>query len=246
MSEADLLQEHKLLMSATVQKNTTIATPETTGCKYMLHISKNTDIKEFVPVIGMRQAKNEDRTVPRVTVAPYLLGCFIGYAAAEYDFLDGSEPTKKKSQPDGFKGGYRIYGFEYGACLQPNKRLVYDAELSGEHWLVSYSQQTAKYHPIHMGRVFIRSIDFIARDKKAPYKEVTAYVHVEHPDGIPLTPKTVLAKGFWKLTGNLLMADDYADQRELEIAQISESEYRKAKTQTAALLSYELPPMALW
>ena len=245
MSEADLLQEHKLLMSANVQRNATIVTPENSGYRHMLHISKDTGIREFEPIIGMRQSKTEDRTVPRVTVAPFLLGCFIGYAAGQYDFLDGSEKSTKKSTSNDFKGGYKIYGFEYQACLKPNGRLVYDADRSCEHWLVTYSSETAKYQPIEMGKVFIRAIEFFARSGDAPEKEVTAYVEVVHPDGVQLTPKNVLAKGFWRIVGNLLTDDGYAGV-ELEAVPISAGEYHKAKTQTAALLSYELPSVARW
>jgi hypothetical protein len=108
--------------SEKVRRNVTIETPESLGVQHLLHISTDTNIRQFVPLIGRRQAPSEDRTVPRVCVCPHLLGCILGYADAVSDFhADGAK------QNDAFKGGWKIYGLSFDAALKPNSKLVYDA-----------------------------------------------------------------------------------------------------------------------
>src|ERR1700741_3061096 len=101
MSPSEELTQWLETVSEKVRKNVTVVTPEEVKQDYFLHISTDTSIKKFVPVIGRRQAYSEDRSVPRVTVAPTLLGCFIGYAKADYDFQN--TPSTAKNDQKGYK-----------------------------------------------------------------------------------------------------------------------------------------------
>ena len=105
-----------------VKNNVTIVDGETFNKGLMYHIG-TTDMsnKPYIPRIGERQGKTEDRTVPRVTVAPTLLGCIYGYAMVVISGMDNNI------------AGYYIHSLPFEYCLKPTKKLVFDQELTNEH-----------------------------------------------------------------------------------------------------------------
>lgn len=232
------------LLSEKVKRNIEIVTPETVGQNFFLHITKDTSLKKFIPHIGKRQGNQEDRTVPRVTVAPTLLGCFIGYAASWYDFSNLASTGKKEEL--NYKGGWGIYAVEFEAAVKPNNKLVYDASQSGEHWLVTYSAETVEYTPKMIGKAFYRSVRLISRDGKQPHAEVEMYLEINKEDGIRFSKSIKLTKGFWKITGPIdYRVASWAADKAYTASEITKAEYSSAKAESASLLSYQERPAYL-
>jgi len=247
MSDREDLERYIEILSPAVRRNVEIITPNDVMGGYLFHISTNTNIRRFVPLIGFRQAKSEDRTVPRVCTAPTLLGCLIGYAAAEKDFRE-KKPTGLE-EDDFYKGGFKIYGFEFKHALRPKKALVYDQAYSDECWLVAYNKETSEFQPINFGKVFYRSITSYGRADKTPYNVVEIYVDVQHNDGIRFSENQFLTKGYWKITGpEQKHVAGWKDDKSFTFEQISKSEYADLKNLSAGLLSYEnaLPNFTKW
>lgn len=238
-------QLEKWLESAAekVRRNVTIVTPVDLEQDYLLHISTNTAIRKFVPLIGRRQAPSEDRTVARITVAPTLLGCFIGYAQADGDFRALSADGTKEE--DGYKGGWKIYCFPFEAALKPNNKLVYDSSASDEMWLTSYSPETTEYIPETAGKMFFRSMRYVGRSGRKPYAEVEIYIEITKESGVRFSKNHFLDKGYWKVEGPYQQhVSSWKDDREFHVANVTREEYLSAKLASADLLS--LPPHQRW
>jgi hypothetical protein len=226
-----------------VQRNVEVVTPVDLEQDYLLHMSTNTSIRKFVPLIGRRQAVSEDRTVPRITVAPTILGCFIGYAQAHGDFQHlNADGTK---EDEGYKGGWKIYSFPFEAALQPNTKLVYDAKSSGELWLTSYSPETVEYIPHTAGKMFFRSMRLIGRSGAKPYTEMELYIEVAKEGGLRFSKNHYLDKGYWKIEGPYQQhVASWTDDKHFHVTEITREEYLSAKVASADLLS--LPAHQRW
>ena len=221
-----------------VKQNVEIVTPETVGQDYLMHVSIDTNIRRFIPQVSARGGVNENRMVPRVHVCPTLLGCFIGYASTAFEF-HGLASNGKKDE-NGYKGGFKVYGIPFGAALKPNGRMVYDALMSGEHWLVPYSEDTVEYIPFTAAKCFYVSVKHIARSGKVPTMVGELFVEVVHPDGIAFSKNIHLAKGCWKIEGPMPEnTKSFETDKAFSVTKIDKSEYTGVKNQVAALLQFE-------
>lgn len=215
-----------------VKRNVRVLTPEDIGQGYLLHISTNPKLKTMTPIIGRRQAKTEDRSVPRITTTPTLLGCMIGYAKLDEDFMQGH---REKS----YLGGFIIYALNYEAALVPNEKLVFDAERSGETWLVQYSPETAKYEPIEIGKGFCRSIRYVAKNKEYPDGEAEFFVEINKADGIRFSKNHHLSPGYWRLSGpSDLYNTDWREDSNWKVESINKMTYLENKRASADMLSF--------
>jgi hypothetical protein len=204
--------------------------------EYFLHISTNTDIRKFVPRLTLRGSELENRDITRIYVAPTLLGCLIGYASAENDFMSLESDGKEKD----WKGGYKIYELPFKAALKPNTAMVHDQLASDEHWMVTYSPDTIDYVPKTAGRIFFDSVSYKARSKKRPHGEAVWFVEVTKDEGIPFGKKHFLAKGYWRVEGPVTMnATGWKQDGEFTVTKIQKSEYGNTKELRATLLSYQ-------
>lgn len=244
MEPAEELEAWLETVSEKVRRNVEIVTPETLGKNTFLHISTDTAIKKFIPHIGFRQAKMEDRTVPRITVANSLLGCFIGYSASFHDFSKLASTGKKE---DGsYKGGFIIYALPFKAALRPTPKMVYDAKMSGEHWLVSYSAESTEYKPTAVGKVFYRSVSMIARSGLQPHAEAEMFVEVSTPEGIQFSKNIMLTKGYWVIDGPMdYRVANWGSDKAFRVREIDKAEYLSNKMASANMLSYGEPPAFL-
>lgn len=230
-------------VSEKVRRNVTVVTPTDLDCGYLLHISSDTNIRSFVPLIGRRQAPSEDRTVPRVCVCPHLLGCILGYSQAVDDFHAGTTADAKGKLES--KGGWKIYGFHYEAALKPNSKLVYDALATDELWLTAYNPTTAEYKPVEMGKAFVRSIRYVARSGKHPVSDMELCVEVKHSAGLRFSKNIFLDQGYWVLEGPTEShVASWRSDREFVARKLTRAEYYSAKAASADLLS--LPASLLW
>lgn len=236
MDAVDEMKEWLERCSQVVQDNVTVITPEDIGQPYLLHISTNGKIPEFIPVIGHRQSLKEDRTVPRVCTAPTLVGCILGYASLESDFQNLIPDGKKENK--NYRGGWTIYGLPFEAALRPNKKLVYDAATGDEIWLVSYSPETIAYVPVTLGKFFIQTMSLTGRIGKEPIMDITMYVEVRDPRGMRFSNKHWLKPGHWRI--NCWASShirDWKDDKDFTIVSVSKADYQTVKTAHAALLS---------
>lgn len=230
-----------------VNKNVTVVSKEELGQNYMLHISPDKmNSKPYIPRIGHRQGQSEDRTIPRITVAPTLLGCYVGYAQWFMQFFNYNP---RDNDIDSYRQGLYIHEIEFDEALKPNNKLVYDASRSDEHWLVTYSEQTKQYKGKIIGKMFIRDVTVKPVSGKFNVANASFYVEVNKPEGIRFSKNFFLRKGYWLIAG----IDDsdftfWDKDKNIVIKEVSKSDYDAAKNLHAALLSLSVnqPPFAKW
>lgn len=245
--DAKALDEWLQTKSEKIHRNVTIVTADDVGQDHMLHISTNTNIRRFIPFISERASPMEDKSVPRVCVAPTVVGCLIGYAQSEQEFLMKPSDGKDGS---GYKGGWKIYALPFKAALKPSAKLVWDSRMSDEYWLVSYNKDSVEYIPEAAGKMFIQSIIYKARSGKTPEAiDATYYMEVTKEEGIRFSKRFFLTKGFWKIEGAVVKHVYSAnDDSGFVVTELSRAEYSDAKNQSAALLGLEdkIPAYAQW
>jgi hypothetical protein len=227
-----------------------------TGFKYLLHISSNGNIPKFTPIVPPRGTPESDHRVPRICTAFTLVGCIIGYAAVNYDFF-------KRTQEDGFLGGYKIYTFTPDIAVKPSQELLSDVHITGEHWIVSHSAETAHYSPVIRGEIIVNSVKTTTEVTEAD-RELTVefefFIHVT--DSIPWSHQRTLQPGYYRITAKDVCSwgfqkDGQSDQnyddsnstsvdRKCSVYEIDEIAYRKTKSLIAAMLDYDNSPKSMW
>ncbi len=243
MERIDSLKETLAIYAPNVKKNVEIVSKEKLGQDYLLHISVDPKIKDFVPMVSQRTSKNEDRTVARVCTAPDIAGCILGYASDLNDFSN-LEITKGV-----WNGGYYIYDIPFELALRPSWKLVYDVEFTNEHWLVAFDKQSVKYPAKIVGKLFYASVK-TSRIEGGKYKrrEIEMYVQIDKEGGINFNSKWHLDKGYWKVVAyGLHNVDHYEDQpEELSVSSISKGEFDSVKKLSADMLSHCEPASFHW
>jgi hypothetical protein len=212
----------------------------------LLHISPNNSIRNFVPVIGHRQMKTEDRTVPRVCTAPTILGCMMGATNVTTNFFNGFSDQEGKPSPSDYKGGYTIYGFDdIELALRPGKSLVGDRDVSDEHWLVAYNADTAKIIPKIHGKFFYTSVIYDAKGKDGPAATVTLLIEVTREGGLAFSKNHRLAPGYWMIIGpDSMRQKSWKHDSDFVVTQIDKGYFVQKKKVCADLLSHAPNPNA--
>lgn len=135
------------LLPEDIRKNMTVVRREELPNKALYHISTNPKIPVFIPMVSNRVANKEDNRVPRVCTAPSIVECMGGYGAVYHDFYgDG----KNEAQ-------WTVYSFDFDYAIRPTKKLVPDAHVTNEHWLIAYSPETREYRADKLGTVRMTS-----------------------------------------------------------------------------------------
>ncbi|MDD2879743.1 MAG: hypothetical protein PHQ58_04855 [Rhodoferax sp.] len=226
------------LQSNEVKDNCVIVDSESMQQDYMLHIDKEMP-KVFIPMMPRSAALTENNTVARITVAPTLIGCFIGYSRAEDDFMEGSHKNVIKAI--NFKGGYDICILPFRHAIQPSPKMVYDSKRSGEHWLVNYNEQTREYVPEKIGKLFVSKVSYLARTGNMPKPEFEIYIEVDKAEGILLSPSIHLKKGYHIATISFERKKNVGSSNEednFSVVEIDKESYDKVKRLSASLLSH--------
>lgn len=207
----------------------------------MFHMSVDGTIKRFTPYVTRRTGHRENTSIPRVSVAPSIMGCYIGYAAAMTDYMWGEWGKGK----DKWKGGWYLYRIPYEYCIRPHVKELYDVEDTAEHWLVGYSPETVHYTPELVGSMIPVEMTHRARDGRVPEVHQVLLVEVLI-DEVCFAGTKVLSKGYWRISGPemarhgvLVKHDDY------RIEKITVAEWATAKKLCADMLSLT-PPAFKW
>lgn len=227
------------VQSKEVQANSRIVSTEEINQDYMLHIDKQTPAV-FVPRMPTSAAKSENDTTARITVAPTLIGCMIGYARIEADVTGGT--GKDKVDKTQFRGGYDICELSFKHCLFPNEKLVFDSQRSQEHWLVSYNKETLEYIPTKVGKLFISKIIYEVASGKEPMARFEVYIEVNKGGGFKFSPSIYLDKGFYRATVSFdrkAHRGSVDDERHFKVEPINPEGYKTAKQLSAAMLSHQ-------
>jgi len=224
-----------------VVRNAEVVTAEELSQDAVYHISINPRIPKFIPIVGRRQAASEDRTVPRITCAPTLLGCIMGYSKSVMDFHN-LLPNGAKAE-EGYRGGFYIYDFPLTAALKPNNKLVYDASATGEVWLVPFNEAHREYKAEVVGKFFLRTISYSSRAGKLPESEMTIFAEIKKPTGLPFSQRHVLTPGYWVISGPTENhVRTWKDDKDFRIESIDKSHYDSVKKASADLLGFAEAP----
>ena len=234
------MDQYLSLLPEKVRTQLAIVTPEQLKQPYLLHISKDTNISALYPFVSTRIAYFEDKSVPRICCAPTLAGCFLGYAKDIKDFCAREDDVSGDHRRTvRWRGGWVVYGVEYQMALRPSNKLVPDADLSDEHWMVTYDQQTIEYRPIRLAKVFYESALLVA-GSKYPDSEVTMLVEVLTDTPIRFDNRVVLTKGCWRVVAKGLHQTRRWDKIPSVTAEsIARPVYQAKKTLVASMLSLE-------
>lgn len=104
---------------------------------YAYHISANQKIKRFMPMIGTRMADTEDRTIARVCCAATLIDAIRGHSEVAWEQLD--------AWFNGQFDEFAIYQMPFTEYIKPNSKMVYDADVSNELWIVPNDATTVSF-----------------------------------------------------------------------------------------------------
>lgn len=191
----------------------------------LLHISTNANVKEFTPYITRRTANKEDRTVPRVSTAPTLLGCLKGFMLG-WDVFFWPDAKGKKT----LLQSWTVYGFDTPLAIRPTSKLLYDVNTTDEHWLVGYSKEAQSYVPTKLAKGFYREVLLIGRPNQNPFKVVTMVIEV-YDTSIQFAKGVTLTKGYWKVVGpDALYRTTWVNAKPYTVTEITKTEFNYLPT----------------
>lgn len=235
------LTEFLLRQPEAVRAQMTLVTPKSLGQDHLLHISYDNALTNFQPSVTKRSLPGENRTVPRISTAPSLLACFAGYQTDLNDFHEHPKTVSAdRTRKVEFHGGWVIYGLPFAYAIRPGKKLLPDAKITDEHWLVTYDRYTVDYVPVKLGKVFYDRVEYLPRHNNVPKAVVTMVVEVFSGQSVPFGNELVLQSGYWEIrVTNLHNWTGLKDIEILRVKEITEDEYLSRKVLTAGLLSMD-------
>lgn len=237
MNAKEQLEKYLSNFNNGVKENVTIVSAEELGQRWLYHFSTDGKIKQFVPALTRRTAQKEDRTVPRISTAPTIIGCILGYQADIIDFLENTIG-------EDWNGGWYIYGFESECSLLPNKKLLIDVGRTDERWLVPYNADKWSYPAKLVGKFFYRKVSTQYAGKNSTWDvevvfEVNRGCEVRAFNGLTLT------EGHWIMTFHR-STENWKTGVAEHVRQLTTKEYRSIKSVNADMLSYQEPASANW
>lgn len=162
------------------------------GVKW-LHISQDPSVKEMIPRIGWRQTQDEDRTTPRISGAETLRGCIYGHSNVRCNIINGQN-FNKDNWSDGLPI-FHIYEVSDLDFLLPNNKLVPEADVSKELWIVPYCPEALVIKPKRIGRMIPYEVSSIMSMGK--WTESNSF-YIECNETITLDDDTVLLQGKYR------------------------------------------------
>ena len=195
MSHLKDLEDQISLFPPDVASNVEIVRSKDLPIPFSIRIDEKLPLA-FIPRLPATAARYENKTVPRVVSAPTLIGCMTGHGHMLWLVTN-----RELGEPG--NNFYKISGFEFEVALKPTKKLVYDADDSGELWHTTYNKETINYPHFNVGEMFIHKVStIVVGDAKVNKTEVEFFVKVLDPRGIMLTDKTKLEQGYYLIKGD--------------------------------------------
>lgn len=221
-------------------------TMEELGVEYLLHISDNPNIPEFIPTVPHRASKEQDHRLPRVCTSTCIAGCIIGYNGVSYDMMERTWEDKS------FLGGYVIYGFKPDIAVTPSLAILSDQEITDEQWLVTYNASTISYVPTTLGKMFLKNINcrrVVDESKDTGYRvqyDYEIYVEVFAGYEIPWNNGNLLKAGYYHIDSKALMASETCHKlNPCTITEITKADFDQNKSLVASLLSASTAPITM-
>ena len=234
----ELLENWLKLQPPGISRRSTIRSAEEVGPLY--HISTDGNIKKFTPCVSRRTGNAENISIPRISAAPTIVGCFIGYGQSWTD-ISAPELRDKK-----FKNGWYIYSIPYEFAILPDRKELYDVKDTDEHWLVNYSPATATYSGDIIGKIFVTELIMVPRTGQTPKQYQRTLIEIMQGE-LMLFPDVRLTAGHWEVYGpNFESGGTLAGSNEYSVKRLSVSRYAEAKKYSADMLSIEIPRAFSW
>src|SRR5574343_59645 len=182
------------LLPDSVANGLKVVKPEDLPGGALYHISTNRNIKRFVPCISKRTMDGEDRSVPRICVAPTIVVCMLGYGAVYTDFHGWDNKNDKAVN----KAIWQIYDIPFKFAIRPVKKLLPDQKDTDEHWLIAYNRETREYIPRKVG--LVQMVGYRSGYLKgALVDELTLIAKVDAGEKVYFNNDLVLEAGTWLL-----------------------------------------------
>jgi hypothetical protein len=218
----------------------TLVTPQELGRNYVLHISKNKDLGLMVPYVCVRTQKDEDRTIPRVSTAPSIAACLIGYDTTIEEWMEAQSATDgygKSTVP--WCGGWYIYAIPFQYAFKPSAKLLKNVVATDEHWLVSYGPTSWSYKPIKVGKIFYTAVTHQAEGRSKSLM-IDLCVEITHPNiKVPFCHNLKLEAGYYRIQSDKLLDMAAFEDVALDALQhLTKEEYDAIKVPAAAMLSF--------
>lgn len=225
-------QSSKLMPPGSVE-HLQIRVREDLYSRQLYHISIDPKIKSFIPQVSRRTIHKEDIRVPRVCVAPGLIGCLVGYGGMWVDWYDNN-------------GDWTIYTLDFDLSFEPNKKLLPDQRETGEHWLLTYSPETREYHGRKAG--VLKCLGHKSRRiPKGITNEIEFVLDVKKGESVWVSPTCECREGYWSIILTDWM-DQIADARKIKAkaTQIDQKTYQALVSGKVTLLSLQEPASRAW
>ena len=194
MSDLTDLEKTLSLLNDKVRNNVKIVTPKDIGQDVLYHLTTRKSNK-FVPTISRIAAPSEDNTLPRFHTSTHLIGCIQGYSLILNDILIKDVYFEEDREVP--HGEYFLYTFKFDYALRPNKRLVFDADITNEHWLITFNEKTKYYTPIETNKLFFSSL--IIEPNKLKGKDFHILFDLSVENSLRIDERTTLPKGYYEI-----------------------------------------------
>lgn len=209
----------------------------------MFHITYDRDPGKFIPVIGHRQGLDEDRSVPRICVAPTILGTILGHSSFEHN---SEHLVVKKKDENGvlYRGGFYLFEFQYQVALKPNEKLVCDQKASDEHWLVTYNKNTIHYKPEAIGKVIATELSTKFKSSEKPRVGITYYVQVDKR--VQFSKNRIMGPGCYKVVSPAsFQLESWKDDEMIKVTKVSDKDFQEIKREVTVMESLHSSPRRL-
>lgn len=238
-----------LRLPESTRQNMQLVTPKSLGQDLLYHLSYDNALQCFTPFVTKRSAEGEDRSIPRISTAPSLLTCLLGYQTELQDFHNRPNVTSADGRKVEYQGGWVIYGLSFEYAIRPNDKLVPDAGKTDEHWLVTYDRCTAEYIPTRLGKVFYDQVTYKASSGEFPDVHIEMVIEVNLGVSLNLGRDVKLPSGYWVVEVRNLHTSKTFDTIDIRrVREITKSDYEGRKTLAAGHLGMdiELPASSHW
>ena len=190
---------------------------------FVLRIDNRTPkfFSPLLPLSSSEDIRREDRTVPRVCVSLNLVDCILGIARLHKEFIENNVPDERNK-----KGNiYSISAIPFLLAVKPDKKLLFDVDLTDEHWLIGYNEDTQKFYPVNVGEMFITniSIPYKEHNNFKPLTYMKCFVNIKSDVGVMIKPNRPVEKGYYKL---LIEKDDNG---KLRLGEIEKTDFTQMK-----------------